>query len=42
MEIVKEQHYQLSEGEKDEASPAVRFEIGEKVKIKVIDKEIVA
>lgn len=39
MEIGKEQHQLLSEGEKDDASPVIQFEIGERVKIKVIDKE---
>ncbi|MEH7095839.1 hypothetical protein [Neobacillus vireti] len=39
MEIVKEQHQQLSEREKNDASPAMRFEIGERVRIKAVDKE---
>jgi hypothetical protein len=40
MEIVKEQHELLSENEKDDASPAIQFEIGDRVKIKEIDNEL--
>ncbi len=39
MEIVKEEHNLLSESEKGDASPAIRFEIGERVKIKKLDHE---
>lgn len=40
MEILKEQQELPSESEKDDASPAIRFEIGERVKIRKIENEL--